>query len=179
MADEEKVVNEEKIENPVVTNPAEDPDEYKPSVNKWLDTFTALIWMSFVVMVSNYVGQHVSFVDSIGGIVLLIFITMAGMALSEKLPGPAVLWVSVLAVLLTSSVNPLGETFDKQYLSKIDFMSIATAILAYAGLALGKSIGLFKQVGWKIVVVAICVYTGTFVFAMLVAEVVLHMLGRV
>ena len=149
--------------------------------SKWIDQLTMLIYAAFVIAISNYIQTGVSISSSFVGTFLLIIITLVGMMLSEYLPLklPAVFWVSILAILVTCQANPIGVELDKMFISKVDFLAIATAILSYAGLALGKSMHLFKELGWKIIIVALAVYTGTFVCAMLVAEIVLRIIGTV
>ncbi|WP_288184436.1 hypothetical protein [uncultured Sporomusa sp.] len=132
-------------------------------------------------MINNYIGFGVPLRDSLGGVILLIAITIVGMLITDFVPlkMPSVFWISLVAILVTSSLNPYGSLFDKQYLGKINFLAISTAILAYAGLAVGKDLKLFKQLSWRIVVVALAVYTGTFLGAAVIAEFVLRFTGKV
>lgn len=57
-------------------------------------------------------------------------------------------------------------------------MALATPILAYAGLSLGKDLESFKKLGWRIIIVSLFVYTGTFLFASFFAEIAFKLLGR-
>ncbi|WP_406541675.1 hypothetical protein [Clostridium ljungdahlii] len=68
---------------------------------------------------------------------------------------------------------------DKQYLEKIDMIALTTPVLAFAGLSLGKDLKLFKSLSWKIIIVALTVYTGTFVFATMIAQIVLKATGQI
>lgn len=150
-------------------------------MKKWIDQILIFLLVGMIIIVSNYFGFGVPFRDSVGGVVLLLAITLVGLLITEYLPLklPAVFWISIVAILVTSPLNPFGSVLDKQYLGKIDFLAISTTILAYAGLALGKDIKLFKQLGWKIIVVALAVYTGTFLGAVFIAELVLRITGKV
>lgn len=150
-------------------------------MKKWVDQLLIFLTVGIIIMVSNYFGFGVPLRDSLGGVVLLLAITLVGLFIAEFAPLklPAVFWISIVAILTTSSINPYGSMLDKQYLGKIDFLAISTAILAYAGLALGKDVKLFKQLGWKIIVVALAVYTGTFLGAVFIAECVLRFTGKV
>ena len=57
-------------------------------------------------------------------------------------------------------------------------MALATPILAYAGLSFGKDLNEFKKLGWRIVVVSLVVYTGTFLFATVIAEIGFRLTGK-
>ncbi|SCM81395.1 conserved membrane hypothetical protein [uncultured Sporomusa sp.] len=150
-------------------------------MKKWADQLIILLWVGLLIMINNYIGFGVPLRDSLGGVILLIAITIVGMLITDFVPlkMPSVFWISLVAILVTSSLNPYGSLFDKQYLGKINFLAISTAILAYAGLAVGKDLKLFKQLSWRIVVVALAVYTGTFLGAAVIAEFVLRFTGKV
>ncbi|WP_192811839.1 hypothetical protein [Priestia filamentosa] len=57
-------------------------------------------------------------------------------------------------------------------------MAIATPILAYAGLSFGKDLKEFRKLSWRIVVISIVVYTGTFVLSTLIAEFGFRLTGK-
>lgn len=57
-------------------------------------------------------------------------------------------------------------------------MAIATPILAYAGLPFGKDLKEFRKLSWRIVVISIVVYTGTFVLSTLIAEFGFRLTGK-
>jgi hypothetical protein len=84
--------------------------------------------------------------------------------------------VSVIAILSTTPLSPVAKTVT-YFTGKVDFLALCTPILAYAGLGVGKDLEDFKKISWKIVIVALCVYTGTFLFATMVAQVMLHVEG--
>ena len=57
-------------------------------------------------------------------------------------------------------------------------MALTTSILAYAGLSFGKDIQEFKKLGWRIDVISLVVYTGTFLFATIFAEIAFRLTGK-
>jgi len=65
-----------------------------------------------------------------------------------------------------------------QATGKLEFMALATPILAYAGLSFGKDIQEFKKLGWRIVVISLVVYTGTFLLATIFAEITFKLTGK-
>lgn len=90
---------------------------------------------------------------------------------------PAVIWISLIALIVTTPIFPYNERIV-EITGKINFMALATPILAYAGLSLGKDLESFKELGWRIVVISLVVYTGTFLFATLFAEIIFKLQGR-
>lgn len=132
-----------------------------------------------IAIIGNWVGYKVNPIEALPGILIIVIITISGLALTNYLPIkiPAVVWISFIALITTTPIFP-GNGWIVEQTSKIDFMAIATPILAYAGLSLGKDIDAFKKLGWRIVVISIVVYTGTFLFASLFAEIVFKIQGR-
>ncbi|HWI48630.1 MAG TPA: hypothetical protein VNU45_10460 [Rummeliibacillus sp.] len=143
------------------------------------DQILTFIIIGIIAILGNWVGYHVSPIEAIPGMLIIVVITVLGFAINKFLVKkiPTVIWVSIIALLVTSSVNPYQESIVK-YTEKINFMALATPILAYAGLSFGKDLKEFKKLGWRIVVVSICVYTGTFLFATLIAEIGFRLTGK-
>ncbi|PLR78373.1 hypothetical protein CU633_05825 [Bacillus sp. V3-13] len=138
-----------------------------------------LVLIGIIAILGNWVGYGVSPIQALPGILIIILITIAGLSLTSFLPVkiPAVVWISLFALLVTSPIFP-GNAAIVAQTEKINFMALATPILAYAGLSFGKDIDSFKQLSWRIVVVSLVVYTGTFLFATLFAEIIFHLQGR-
>lgn len=135
--------------------------------------------IGLIAILGNWVGYKVSPIEALPGMIIIIAVTIVGWSLADFLPFklPAVVWISLLALLVTSPIFP-GNSFFAATTGKLNFMALATPILAYAGLSLGKDIENFKKLSWRIVVVSLCVYTGTFLFASLFAEIIFKMQGK-
>lgn len=132
-----------------------------------------------IAVIGNWIGYGVSPVEALPGISVIVAVTILGWSLAEHLPFklPAVVWISLLALLVTSPIFP-GNEYLAEVTGKLNFMALATPILAYAGLSLGKDIESFKKLSWRIVFVSLCVYTGTFLFAALFAEIIFRIQGK-
>lgn len=135
--------------------------------------------IGIIALFGNWIGYGVNPIDALMGMVIIIVVTAVGWSLTEFLPFklPAVVWISLLALLVTSPIFP-GNAYMAEETGKINFMALATPILAYAGLSFGKDIEDFKKLSWRIVVVSLVVYTGTFLFATLFAEIIFNIRGR-
>ncbi|WHY80896.1 hypothetical protein QNH23_13365 [Siminovitchia fortis] len=144
-----------------------------------IEKIKILSLIGIIAIIGNWVGYKVNPIEALPGMLIIVIITIIGLALTNYLPIkiPAVVWISLVALITTTPIFP-GNGWIVEQTSKIDFMAIATPILAYAGLSLGKDIDAFKKLGWRIVIISIVVYTGTFLFASLFAEIVFKIQGR-
>lgn len=138
-----------------------------------------ILLIGVIALVGNWIGYQVPPTESLPGILLLAVITLIGMGFTKILPfkSPAIVWISLFAMIATSPFFP-GNAFTAAAIGKINLLALATPILAYAGLSLGKDIHLFKQLSWRIVVVSLVVFTGTFLFATLFAEIIFKIQGK-
>ncbi|MFJ7971484.1 hypothetical protein [Psychrobacillus sp. NPDC096389] len=143
-----------------------------------LEKSKVLVLIGIIAILGNWVGYDVSPIAALPGIILIVLFTVIGLSLNVAIPKiPAVIWISLIALIATTPIFPGNEWIVEQT-GKINFMALATPILAYAGLSLGKDLESFKKLGWRIVIVSLVVYTGTFLFATLFAEIVFKLQGR-
>ena len=142
------------------------------------DMFVAFVLMGVMAVAGNTIGYKMPVMDAIIGYAIMLVITLVGAGFSKIIPIklPMVFWISIIALAVTSPFSPFATTITS-YTNKVDFMALCTPILAYAGLAVGKDLDSFKKMSWRIIIVALAVYTGTFLFATMVAEVMLRFEG--
>lgn len=116
------------------------------------------------------------FVEALPGLLALLAIVAGGVLIHHLIPWkglPAVAYIVTLGCIVTIPGFPGAEQIGA-WTSKISFLGLCTPILAYAGLAVGKDIGVLKQQGWRIVVVGLFVFVGTFLGSAVIAELVLR-----
>jgi len=156
---------------------------------KWSEAIAILLVMGVIAVIGNTVGykealgKNMSYgqfiAEAATGYGIMFAIALLGIACSKYIPGkfPMVFWVSILASLSTvPQVSPWAKEIG-YYTGKVDFLALATPILAFAGLSFGKDLDKFKMMSWRIVVVALSVYTGTFICAAIVAQFLLKFEG--
>ncbi|MBP2666136.1 MAG: hypothetical protein H6Q76_1116 [Firmicutes bacterium] len=156
---------------------------------KWSEAIAILLVMGVIAVIGNTVGykealgKNMSYgqfiAEAATGYGIMFAIALLGIACSKYIPGkfPMVFWVSILATLSTvPQVSPWAKEIG-YYTGKVDFLALATPILAFAGLSFGKDLDKFKMMSWRIVVVALSVYTGTFICAAIVAQFLLKFEG--
>lgn len=82
---------------------------------------------------------------------------------------PAVCWVSLVAMFLTSPWCPLAPQITAAA-NSVGVLAVITPMLAFAGLSIAKDIRAFRRLGWRIVVVSLTAGFGTFIGAVFIAE---------
>ncbi len=109
------------------------------------------------------------------GMVMLYVMTLAGLAITRLMPFylPAVAWVSLISIIVTLPFFP-GSAWLVEQLSAVNFLAIVTPVLGYAGLALSqREFAMFRRTGWKLVIVSLLVFTGTYLGSAVVAQLLL------
>ncbi|MEN6414183.1 MAG: hypothetical protein ABFC84_15700 [Veillonellales bacterium] len=145
---------------------------------KWKEQVVVFLVTGIIGIAANVIGYHQPLVDTAVGFAILLAITLLGILVTHVMPIklPMVFWISLLAIFAASSLSPIAPVVTK-FVGKVDFLALCTLVLAYAGLSIGKDLEMFKKMSWKIIVVALVVYTGTFVFATIIAQFMLHVEG--
>ncbi len=131
----------------------------------------ALLFTIIACTVANMVGYE-TLGNSLPGILVLSAITVVGYFLSYVVPlkkVSAVLWISIIAILISSPISPISD-FVVKSVDSLNINAIITPILAYAGVIIGKDWGAFKSVGIKGVIVSIFVIIGTFLISALLGD---------
>jgi hypothetical protein len=139
--------------------------------------FVVSLVIGAIALAGNWVGYDVPIWEALPGMLIIFAVALAGYGLGRLMPKvTAVVWVSLLGLLVTSPIFPYHEEIFA-LLNKVNFMAIATPTLAYVGLSLGKDLESLKSLSWRIVVVSITVFTGTFVISGLLAEITMRLTG--
>ena len=156
---------------------------------------TFLIICAVQIVIGNWVGaQHGLTVwgaqgaaasaallqEAIPGLLVLLGIIAGGVFIYHIIPWkglPAVAYIVTLGCIVTIPGFPGAEQLTA-WVSKINFVGLCTPILAYAGLAVGKDIGILKKQGWRIGLVGLFVFVGTFVGSAVIAELVLRAMAH-
>ncbi len=144
------------------------------------DTFFVMLIVGVMSLVGNLVGFKNGIVEAIPGMLILILISIAGVALAKFIPVriPSVAYIVTLACILTFPGVP-SAAFINAAMKKVSFLALTTPILAYAGIAIGKDLDTFKKAGWRIVVLSCVVFVGTYIGSAVIAQFILKMLGQI
>lgn len=145
------------------------------SLKEWVLVF---IIIGAIMLVGNWIGYDILPLVALPGLAVLIGISIAGLVIHKLLPFqmPSIAYIGILGLILTLPSMP-GSAQIVEWTSQVSLLAIATPILAYAGVSIGRSWFDFVQLGWKTIVVGMFVLLGTFLGSALIAEVVLRMQG--
>lgn len=152
------------------------------SKSEKLTQFVIVICIAAIITAVGNVmdGKHL-FSDSLVGVAILAVLATIG-ALISNLPYtnklPMVFWVSLVGVIASLPGMP-GQEWIIAKTSQVTFLATTTPVLAYAGLSLGKDLGAFRRLSWRIIPVALAVTAGTFICSTALAQLVLHLEGLI
>ena len=96
------------------------------------------------------------------------------------MPGkiPAVAYIVTLATIVTIPAFPLSS-FISYHTGNVDFTTLCTPILAYAGIYTGENLDNLKKTGPKIIILAIFVILGTYIGSAIIAQLILKAIGQI
>ncbi|WP_350656464.1 DUF3100 domain-containing protein [Psychrobacter sp. S1-30-MNA-CIBAN-0213] len=128
-----------------------------------------------VLLLSNWVGQGVDPISALPAMLILFACCIVGVLLKEIIPinVPAIAWISIVAILISLPQFPMSE-YVLVETDKLGVLQLITPVLAYAGFAISQmEVNLFKKSGFKIAVVALLTFTGTFLGSAVIAQMLL------
>ncbi|APH06437.1 hypothetical protein [Bacillus weihaiensis] len=145
------------------------------NIQEW--TLLLLIF-GVVSLVGNWVGYDILPLQALPGMLVLLLVCLAGLIIQKIMPGniPSVAYIAIIGIVISIPGVP-GSDAVVAWTNEVNLLALATPILAYAGIAIGRSWTDFVQLGWRSLVVAVCVFVGTFLGSALIAEVILRFQG--
>ncbi|WP_205091520.1 hypothetical protein [Thalassobacillus pellis] len=145
------------------------------NIQEWI---LLLLIFGVISAIGNWIGYGILPLAAVPGMIVLILVSLAGLILQKllKVNIPSVAYVALIGIIISLPGFPGSETVVR-WTTEVNLLALATPILAYAGIAIGRSWTDFKKLGWRSVVVAMLVMVGTFLGSALIAELVLRMQG--
>lgn len=149
--------------------------EKRLSLDMVLEWLLVLAITGTIILVGNFVGFQHNIVESIPGMLILVAISVVGLALAKLIPigMPAICYISIIGILIAIPASPISGLVVEAT-SKVELMAICTPILGYTGVSIGKSWAEFKKIGWRGVVVTLLVMFGTFFTSALCAQLLMN-----
>ena len=148
-------------------------------LEKSLNQLKVLIVVGIMILIGQRIGYGIPIAGAIPGMLIVIAIAMLALIIKDLFPQikfPAFAWASLTALLLSMPFMPTSEWFLR-YTNEVDFLGTTTPILAFAGISVGNKIQKLKELSWKVFVVAIAVFIGTFFGSAIVSHIVLKLQG--
>lgn len=142
--------------------------------------FPGLLIMGCMALIGNRVGFSHSIITAFPGMLIFVFIAMAGIIVARLIPGkiPSVAFMVLIGCILTIPGVPTAD-FIFNFTKHVNFLSMTTPILAFMGLAVGKDLDSFKKTGWRLVVVSVFVFMGTYFGSAMIAHIILKVIGQI
>ncbi|WP_407421343.1 DUF3100 domain-containing protein [Methanobrevibacter sp.] len=139
-----------------------------------------LLVFSIIVTVGNVIGYNSPIIDSFIGMMIVSLITIVGMSLERLIPFEiqSIIYISLIGIIIAIPGVPTSN-FVIHYVSQINLATICTAFLAYVGIAIGNDWGEFKKIGWKGIIIAMIVISGTYLGSATIAHLTLFATGMI
>ncbi len=147
---------------------------------KFLGQFKLMSLVGLFILIGQFVGLGVSPIEAFPGVVFIVILAMVSLVLKDIFPLrlPAFAWATFIAFVLTLPMLPTSE-FLMRYVTKVNFLATTTPILAFAGISVGNKIQILKKISWKLVVVSLFVFVGTFFGSAIIAHLLLKAQGTI
>jgi len=144
------------------------------------EVLAVLIIIGIITLVGNFIGADIPMIDAIPGMIFLIAISILGVIFAKVIPVriPAVAYIVTIGCIVTIPGFP-GATIFNAWAQKVNFLALTTPILAYAGISIGKDLGVLKKTGWRILIVSFVVFIGTYIGSTIIAQIVLKLIGEI
>lgn len=149
----------------------------RPKINLAF-AFLHVALICILTLIGNWVAVKVDPVTALPGMLFIFVICAVGVLLAHYIPIyiPTIAYVGTISLVLTMP----GMPFSKEILAavgKVNFLALATPIIAFTSLSIAKDLDAFRQQGWRIVVAALITLFSVFFSAVIIAEVVLRIQG--
>lgn len=143
-----------------------------------LDSLKMLLVIGIITLVGNAIGYGISPIEAAPGMALIIAIGLVSLFLGRylSLELPSFAYAMVIAFLLSLPYSPVQDTV-LSLTEPVEFLATTTPILAYAGLSIALQVTQMKEVSWKLVVIAVFVFFGTFFGSAIISQIILSIQG--
>ncbi|MFC8752981.1 DUF3100 domain-containing protein [Pseudomonas oryzihabitans] len=137
----------------------------------WSGRLSAWFAAAGLALLGTFVATKTLPAAALVAVALMIGAAVVGELLCQlfRRKVPAVCWVSLVAMFLTSPWCPLAPQITAAA-NSVGVLAVITPMLAFAGLSIAKDIPAFRRLGWRIVVVSLTAGFGTFIGAVFIAE---------
>lgn len=109
-------------------------------------------------------------------VLVVLSILLKNFVKKPNLPGFA--WSTLVAFALTLPISPVAD-FIVNTLQAYSFGLVGIPLLAFAGIAVGEQLEVFKKLSWKIVLISFVVMASTYFGSALISNIVLALNGMI
>lgn len=151
----------------------------KNKLNEFAKYSLIISYGLLLVLLSQYIislgsDDVVITLKTISGLICLLIISLVGIGVSQIVNSkfPVLGWVSISSLVMCLTFWPWSEFFITS-INAVNFMSLTTPILAFAGFSVADQLMDLGKISSKIIVVGIFVFIGTFLFSAIIAQILL------
>ena len=174
---------------PVTNAPKEKADtiERPPLKKAWFDRIRILAFSGVFGVIGNTIATRnaavpVGPLESAYALLMMFIPIIIGciiydvLVIKAKINLPIIIFISLAGIVFSIPGVPLAEQFAVAN-ARVGLLPLATPILAYAGISLGKDLKTFKEQGVGIIVITLLAFTGTYLGSAIIAHVYLALAG--
>lgn len=153
--------------------------QIRPKIDiQWTMLHVTLV--SILVLIGNWVATKgkVPPWDAFVGMLLLWLMVLVGVLLTRYVPVfvPTIAYIGTLALIVTMPGFP-GSAQILAFVNKVNFLALATPIIAFTSLSIAKDLSTFAKIGWRLIVAALITLFAVFFSAVVIAEIILRIQG--
>lgn len=139
-----------------------------------------VLFTQAVKLLKNPLSTPIS-IETFYGLAVLIVFSFLGVLFSDlmKKTGIKILasfpilgWVSIISLIFC-----LLSDFFVKAIGGVDFLAITTPVLAFAGVSVADNLGDLTKNSWKILIVAIFVFFGSYLLRVILAQLGIMLVG--
>lgn len=140
-----------------------------------------ILFTQRIKLIKNPQGTPITGMTFIG-LLLLGSFAIIGIAIQKMLQKSSVKIIKDFPILgwvsITSLVFCIFSPFVVKAINSVDFLSITTPILTYAGLSVANRLVDLRKVSWKVAITGIFVFLGTYLGSAILAQIGLFITGK-
>lgn len=151
------------------------------SIKKTGYQFISMFLVGLIILMGQQLGMGISVVKAFPGMIMLVLAALSALVIGDLFPKsifPAFGWATIIGLLLSMPYSPTSEIFLSN-VNNVNFMTITTPLLAFAGISVGNKINELKKMSWRLVLVAILTFTAIFFACASIAQLVLKLQGTI
>ena len=150
-------------------------------MKKYVLLFILMSMTGLLVLAGQAIGLQKQFIEAIPGMFLIIILALGCFAVKDafpKFPLPAYALSTIVGMIVSIPALSISKFFSPE-IGTVEFMPLCTPLLAFAGISVGDKIEQLKAMSWKIVIIALVVFTTIFFACALIAQGVLRLQGAI
>lgn len=151
------------------------------NIKKTSYQLVSMLLVGLTILLGQKIGMDTSILKAIPGMLMLVSVAITAMIIKDLFPKsifPAFGWATILGLLFSMPYSPTSEVFLSN-INNVNFMALTTPILAFAGISVGNKIYELKKMSWKVVIIALLIFTFIFFACASISHIVLKLQGTI